>query len=333
MRILCNLPPDKRERLSLASRVEFAGLDARGSYGEDDVCLVVRSPGFEAHLEKAVATGLCVVVVAGTRDPEGEEVVRRSLGMGVPPECVLLKENGRVVDAAGNDFGPAPQRGIDYRPVVDAARRALAEGLRPCVLVWEEAPGATVGPTREEGVWEEEESKVEVNRPSSVVPASLGDLLDLAGAVTVFFRAALGGEEAVVEYARGRDGVLLELGKEPRLFTFFGGTVEEAAGTGRYAYSDGGRTVAGPVPPAPHLVVDAYLTADVPLDALEAVHRRAGKTYLVASGQAEVVRGMVEVFRANGWRLDGVVPADPALDHLIRELRDQGLEVVGFPGW
>ncbi|RDV80494.1 hypothetical protein [Ammonifex thiophilus] len=132
---------EERLKGALPAVARAAGCEARwldGAAGVAGPAVVVYVRGSTRRLDEVASLGAPVVVVAGARDPEGEALVGEALACGVPPECVLVLEDGRVVSLAGEDYGPALRgRGVGPQPVARAARRALEEGLLPVPALWE----------------------------------------------------------------------------------------------------------------------------------------------------------------------------------------------------
>ncbi|ACX51898.1 hypothetical protein Adeg_0752 [Ammonifex degensii KC4] len=278
-----------------------------GGGSEDEVLNAVRS---------AAALGVPVVVIAGGRDPVEQALLREAALCGVPGECVLLVDAGKVVDATGAVVADALRgKGIGVVAVVRAAERALRENLVPEPALWEE--GAPAG---EEVLWEEGGRPGEVAAGVSAPEAPTGQpvrtdapaqrspvgaFFDLAGAVVAVFGVKSGvGATTVAACLTGvladHGGFHLEVAGQPTGYVYYGGSPLQAASTGRYACFDGSR-LTGDARRVGVLVADVSLT-----ELADVAYGRAGCTVFVADGSPVSFKRVQSLLRG-GWRCDVLV--------------------------
>lgn len=263
-----------------------------------------------AAVRKASVFGVPVLVVAGVRDAVGEQFLREAEICGVPGECVLFVDGGRVVDAAGTPLGDALRgTGIGVSAVVSAAERAVKENLIPEIALWE-------GEGEEEALWEpdsvDENSTIAAGtgitareEPRAKAASLLDDFFAAAeGAVAVFGVKSGVGATTVAACLAGvladRSGFHLEIAPSPTGYVYYGSSPLQAVSSGQYAFFDGSK-VNGEARRTGILVADV----SVP-EAVDAVYDRAGCVVVVADGSPVSFR-KVQSWIKGGWRLDVLV--------------------------
>jgi hypothetical protein len=277
-------------RLARFADVECRPLDGLLALDGNSAVLFVRPaapvPAGEIaeSLAEAASLGVPVVVVAGSRDGEGSVLLREAALCGIPPECVLLVEGGKIVDASGRVVGDALRgRGIGITVAVRAAREALEKGLVPEPAVWEES-GA-----EEPAVWEsvakENGEKNERVVEEDGIKHPIEDYFDAARhAVAVFGIKPNVGASTVAACLAGvlddYDPLYLEAAPSLAGYRYFALDVESAVRTGKYApLSRGGASGA----PRPCGVLVAEVSASEG-EAADIAYRRAGCRVLVTDG-------------------------------------------------
>lgn len=333
-RLYVNMEESALARLSRFAGVECLPLDGMAAPGNGTAVLVVRPPdpapaALADELAAAASLGVPVVVVAGTRDAEGLGLLREAALCGVPPECVLFVEGGRVVDAAGRVLGEALRgRGIGVSVAVRAAREALERGLVPEPALWEGGDGFGTEPALWEAGGAAEGSAAgvgfagsEVGSAGDVVSASVPEpgektperhpaeeYFDAARhLVAVFGARGNVGTSTVAACLAGvledYDSLYLEVTPSPAGYRYFAPDLVSALGTGRYALASAGRTPTRPLRPCGVLVADIAASEEV---AADAAYRRAGCVVLVTDG-SPVSFERVGSWVRGGWRLDVLV--------------------------
>lgn len=300
------------EENAIARLARFAGVECRpldGTVVPDggSAVLFVRPavpvPAKELTetLAAAASLGVPVVVVAGSKDGEGTNLLREASLCGIPPECVLLVEDGKIVDASGKVVGDALRgRGIGTAAAVRIAREALEKGLVPESALWEES-GA-----EEPAVWEEnnegenwkDENKVEI------LKHPVEGYFDAARhAVAVFGVKPNVGVSTVAACLAGvlddYDPLYLEVSPSLTGYRYFAFDVESAARTGRYAFLSRNK------PPRPCGVLIAEVAA-AEREAADIAYQRAGCRVLVTDG-SPVSFERVGTWIKGGWKFDVLV--------------------------
>ncbi|MCL6560405.1 MAG: hypothetical protein K6U74_16750 [Firmicutes bacterium] len=339
MRVLINAAPEKQRVFQTVTGIEFGGYHEKR---EKSVAVVVRCPAFSRDLQEAVRLMVPVVVIAGREDETGRKCVGEALALGVAKAAVVVVKNDRVVTLDGRDIGPE-RGGVGVNAVVTAARFAFDNGLVPEPLVWVDSsdePVLDVSYNRpvfhpDEAVVSPEPPKMagaatakpaKISSPpkkysgkahgEDVSEIPLSTVLDMAEHIAVAYRAGESGRVAK-QIAADFKGVHLELSPEPQSFALYANTLGDAVKTGKYIYSNGNLALVSGYMGADWLVVEADIS-DQNVEALDAVQNRAERVYIVAGDNVEDARHMVEMFKENGWRLDGVLPASRESSLLIK---------------
>lgn len=272
-------------------------------------------------LRNAADFGVPVIVVAGSRDQEGEVLLHEAGLCGVPNECVLFVHDGKVVDANGTAIADALRgKGIGIRAVILAAERAVKENLVPEPALWEDSPA------EEELLWEagqEMESMVSPKSPvQSEQPAPRENIPEQVqpplSAVEKFISACSGAEKMVAVFgvksgvgattvAACLAGVLsdyralhLEASPSPTGYVYYGPSPLQAVSEGMYAYFDGEKVV-GEIRRAGILVADVSMQ-----NLMDAAYERAGCVVIVTDGSPVSFRKVQSLIQG-GWRCDVLV--------------------------
>lgn len=195
--------------------------------------------------DDAASKGVPVVVVAGSRDASGEKRIQAALECGVPDKCILVLENGLVVDGAGETISPALRgNGISAHSVIKVAERAIEEEWIPEVAIWTEEHHAD-----EPAIFTSEETqsnkpvKKVAELPKKYFPLKqwLQKQMSLADKVVMVLgiRPGVGASTVAAGLAgvyQDRDSLYAEVSDSPIGYTFFGNTPSDAIKTGRYTY-------------------------------------------------------------------------------------------------
>lgn len=322
-RMLTNADAQTCARISRFSGVECLPLD--GAAGPGSVVVLARPrdarllSGTLSSVAAAASLGVPVVVIAGAKDEAGEALFREARLCGVPPECILFVEDGKVVDAAGSAAGEALRgKGIGVGVVVRAAERALKENLVPEPAFWEESEEDSAEPVfwetpREDGTQEDaaEKSSDGTGGPAEPPegpskPDPVGVFFDSARAsVAVFGIKGNVGATTVAACLAGvledYDPLFLEVSPSPVGHRYF------AEKPDRYAcISRDGISGSGPRP-CGILVADiAFNTQWGQGGAVDTAYQKAGCVVLVTDG-SPVSFERVGNWVKGGWRLDVLV--------------------------
>lgn len=332
-RLYVNLEENALARLSRFAGVECLPLDGAAAPGDGAAVLIVRPPGsaqaaaLAGELAAAASLGVPMVVVAGAKDAEGFGLFREAALCGVPPECVLFVEGGRVVDAAGRVLGEALRgRGIGISVAVRAAREALERGLVPEPALWEgsgessaepalwEAGGAAEGDAAGGGYAGPgvggAGDGVPVGVPEEKIPERhpAEGYFDAARHLVVVFGARGNvGASTVAACLAGvledYDSLYLEVTSSPTGYRYFAPDLAGALRTGRYAFAGTGGSPDPQPRPCGVLVADIAASEEA---AADAAYRRAGCVVLVTDG-SPVSFERVGSWVRGGWRLDVLV--------------------------
>ena len=143
-KLLITASEEMIEHITRTTNVECVPYDNTAS-SSGSVIVVLRPQTDEQVTERldilrdASTLGVPVLVVAGVRDTIGEKFLYEASLCGIPRECILLVENGQVIDANGMTLGNALRgRSIGVSPVLSAAERAVKEELIPEIALWED---------------------------------------------------------------------------------------------------------------------------------------------------------------------------------------------------
>jgi hypothetical protein len=287
-------------------------------------------------LRDASVLDVPVIVVAGARDVIGEKFLREADLCGIPRECVLFVEDGRVVDADGAVAGNALRgRGIGVSVVVSVAEQALKKGLVPEMALWEEdgegkkeketvlwEPGTRLD-SQNSGTeeTEEQESPLDAFLATAGNTVAVFGIKNGVGATTV--AACLSG------VLTDHDSLHLEIAPSPSGYVYYGSSPLQAVSTGQYAFFDGSE-VNGETRRSGVLVADVSLPK-----AVDAVYDRAECVVVVVDG-SPISFQKVQSWIKGGYRLDilvvnRVVPGAGYPPEVYAG--EFGLErVVGIPG-
>lgn len=288
------------EASAVARLAKFAGvkclpLDGAARPDGGSAVLFVRpaAPVPQKELAETLAAGASlgvpVVVVAGSKDGEGASILREARLCGIPPECVLFVEGGKIVDAAGRVVGDALRgRGIGTTAVVRAASEALEKGLIPELAVWEESeddePAVWETAEKEEGG--AEKSKTEcLSEEKGETKHPIEGYFDAARhAVAVFGIKPNVGASTVAACLAGvlddYDPLYLEASPSLAGYRYFALDLGGAVRTGKYLpLSENG--AGGPPRPCGVLIAEVSAFEG---EAADIAYRRAGCRVLVTDG-------------------------------------------------
>lgn len=284
-----NMEESAAARLARFAGVECRPLDGLLAPDGNSAVLFVRPavpvPAKELAetLAAAASLGVPVVVVAGNRDGEGSVLLREAALCGIPPECVLLVEGGKIVDAAGRVVGDALRgRGIGITAAVQAAREAVEKKLVPEPALWEEREDDAGEPA----VWENDAGEEAEKAPEeSGARHPLEGYLDAARhAVAVFGIKPNVGASTVAACLAGvlddYDPLYLEASPSLAGYRYFALDLGGAVRTGKYLpLSENG--AGGSPRPCGVLVAEVSAFEG---EAADIAYRRAGCRVLVTDG-------------------------------------------------
>lgn len=302
-------------------------------------------------IRQASALGIPVVIIAGALDPVGETIVKEARGCGVPGECLLFVNNGKITDALGNVIGDALRgMGVGVMAVVAYADRVAQQELIPEPLLWD---GSAIADTPDAVLWERGQGKGEETlaapedgqtaaaQPQTAVAeaaqaAPWKAYLDRAGKVVAVFGIKSGVGASTL--AACLSGVLadhgsfyLEASSSATGYAYFGSSPSDASKTGKYACcTETEKDGVDAEKDIPLLIVDATIPG-----AMDAVYERADCVIVVTDG-SPVAFGITEKWIKGGWRADilvvnRVVPGTGYPPEVYSG--EFGLErVIGVPG-
>lgn len=187
--------------------------------------------------DDAASKGVPVIVVAGSKNAAGAERIQAARGCGIPDKCILVLENGSVVDGTGETISPALRgNSISAHSVIKVAERAIKEQWIPEVAIWTD---------HEPAVFTSEEPKpAEVTElPKKHFPLKqwLEQQMSLAEKVVMVLgiRPGVGASTVAAGLAgvyQDRNSLYAEISDSPIGYTYFGNTLSDAVKTGRYTY-------------------------------------------------------------------------------------------------
>lgn len=205
-------------------------------------------------LDDAASKGVPVIVVAGSKNAATERI-QAARGCGIPDKCILVLENGSVVDGAGETISPALRgNGISAHSVIKVVERAIKEQWIPEVAVWTDQEPAVF--TSEEPKPAEEPKSAEEPKPAEKPkPAEVTELpkkhfplkqwleqqMSLAEKVVMVLgiRPGVGASTVAAGLAgvyQDRNSLYAEISDSPIGYTYFGNTLSDAVKSGRYTY-------------------------------------------------------------------------------------------------
>lgn len=312
--------------------------------GEKDsgtVALIVR-PSSDDHVEKtlsairqASALGIPVVVIAGSFDPVGEAIAKEAKVCGVPDECLLFVNNGKITDALGNVIDDALRgTGIGVTAAVSYASHIAQKELLPERSLWDgtsntaveahdaplwgggpdkeeqtlaaaEAPA--VGKEAEDGQTSAEQSQSQPSAAEAAQAAPWNTYLERADKVVAVFGVKSGvGVSTIAACLSGilddHGSLYLEVSPSAVGYVYFGSALDDAVKTGKYAYcAEKAGYGEPPNKKVPILIADATIPG-----AMDAVYERADCVVVVTDG-SPVAFGKVEKWVKGGWRVDALV--------------------------
>lgn len=318
-RLVFAAPEEAFRQAARTAGVECVSLN--GSVPPPGSAVVLLRPRGNSRVEETLgilrdvaAFGVPVIVIAGSRDPVGEAFLCEAGLCGVPGECVLFVEGGKVVDATGEVVAEALRgRGIGINAVVRAAERAVRENLVPEPALWESDL-----PAEEEALWEagrEAESSVKIpaqpeapRETEQVRPSPVEEFLSVCGGaekvVAVFGVKSGVGATTVAACLAGvltdHGAFHLEVSPSPTGYVYYGASPLQAVSAGTYAYFDGAK-LAGEIRRAGILVADVSLP-----DLVDAAYERAACVVIVTDGSPVSFRKVQGLVRG-GWKCDVLV--------------------------
>jgi len=348
------IPQDDR----LVAAMKSVGADClpfTGAVEEGSVIVAVRPRSEKVSvliqpLRRASGFGVPVIVVAGTRDGEGEALLHAAEECGIPKQCVVFVEGDQIVDASGSIIGSALRgSGIGVRAVLRVAENAIAEGLVPEPVLWDAGEAVVTKP--DAAIWkpaeplekskEEGQTEAATNENGGLSPKEslvewINSFFTRAEKVVAVFGIKNGiGASTVAACLSGvlsdYNAFYLEVSDSPSGYAYFGSSPEAAAEKGSYAWCGSSRRT-GRARDCGILVADVGIHK-----AADFVYKKANCIVVVADG-SPVAFERVKRWVQGGWRLDVLVVnrvlpgAGYPPEVYMGELGLDPERVVGVPG-
>lgn len=324
MRVLINLSKERLSALRNYKGVTFLGLDD-GGLAEDAVIVVVRGPGYDDALEKALQLDRPVVVVAGTDGAEGQHCIARARASGVADECIIVIRGEQIVTLAGDNIVPAAGKRIGARALLKVAEKSLQQDLRPEPVIWEE--GVDAGGAGEDPLQEAAKAKRQTAKPALRKAPVTGrwvstfkGLLESADTVIAVFRSTANAQSdrVAATLAERLGGVHVELSASPASIAAYNEDLDFLLESGRYLHTNGS-DLEGEYNGAKCIIVE--VDPAVPdSKALELAYSGAANViHVVDADEPSQGKAAIEAWLKSGWRLDAVVPDDPAAAEAFRK--------------
>lgn len=319
MNLIINDTPEKRKTLSSFTGEVF---NSPAEINSDSVYLCVRDSSMD--LDEAVKSGCPVVVIAGVRDKAGETIIQKAKSLGIPDECIVVKNGESVKTCSGADLGPAVRDGISVRQAVKAAEYAHQKKLYPEMLIWEEP--AQSPKSQEETIWSPPAQEQKKTKPAPKIPAVKThesvpmDFDDFLKDYSIVLGIVLEGDSPGLfkEVAAQLNACHVEMADKPTSYRAYADNLDEALTKG-YGYANQ-KTAMVPVG-TKKAVVEVTLT-DIQPDMLDKVYNRAEKIIHVAGvGSVPAVKDWL----TSGYKLDIIATAD------VEAYQNIGVPAVSTP--
>lgn len=306
------------EYINKRTGIESGPLEKEQENKEGSVALILR--GEDTFLEntlkavgKASTLGLPTLVVIGAYDPIGNKILHEAERDGIPKECLLTVQDGKVVDAAGGEIGDALQgTGIGISAVVSRAEYIVENELIPERPLWNKKVTVEDSipkvPDKDQG---EEPGKAvypRVKKNKNSQPEKLAvnpwtaHLKRAKKTVAVFGIKSGVGASTVAACLAGvlddKGGMYLEISEQPAGYYYFGSSIEQAGETGRYAYCSETKIYPEMEQEIPLLIADANIPA-----AADEVYEQADCIVIVTDGSPAAFK-RVEKWIKGGWKVD-----------------------------
>lgn len=319
MLIFTNASEKKRVMFEGASGIKFKPL-AEAKKENDAACLLLRDEEDMLFL-KAVGAGIPVVVVAGTKDPEGEAIIEEATSAGIPEECICIKSGNEVVSLTGEIIGKAVRGGISLRTAIEFAQKAIKENLMPEILVWEDKAEEIVIATTKAKWADSEPSEPKIENKQEIktetpkqdvdrlISLPLEQYLQMAKkniACIVFSKNA---EMQVFALCKSANAVMVEFADPPVMYARLGDKPDEVVKKEKYMYLSSKQIVAPQSFTGVQTVVNVMNPITVDPEVLDEVYRASDKVVIVADAGSEKT---LESWVASGYKLDGVLASNMA---------------------
>ncbi|NLW45249.1 MAG: hypothetical protein GXY92_08720 [Syntrophomonadaceae bacterium] len=304
MNIIIDDTPEKRKALSSFTGKVFNPPDKINS---DSVFLCIRDSSMD--LDEAVKSGCPVVVIAGVRDKAGEAIIQKARSLGIPDECIIVKNGDTVKTCSGVDLGPAVRGGISVKQAVKVAEYAHQKKLYPEMLIWEERKESPKD--QEETIWSPPAQEQKKTKPAPKIPAVKThesvpmDFDDFLKDYSIVLGIVLEGDSPGLfkEVAAQLNACHVEMADKPTSYRVYADNLDEALTKG-YGYANQ-KTAMVPVG-TKKAVVEVTLT-DIQPDMLDKAYRRAEKIIHIAGINSVPA---VKDWLASGYKLDAIVTED-----------------------
>ena len=319
MNLIINDTPEKRKTLSSFTGEVF---NSPAEINSDSVYLCVRDSSMD--LDEAVKSGCPVVVIAGVRDKAGETIIQKAKSLGIPDECIVVKNGESVKTCSGADLGPAVRGGISVKQAVKVAEYAHQKKLYPEMLIWEERKESPKD--QEETIWSPPAQEQKKTKPAPKIPAVKThesiqmDFDDFLKDYSIVLGIVLEGDSPRLfkEVATQINACHVEITDKPTSYSVYAESLDEALTKG-YGYANQ-RTAMVPVGSKKALVeISLYGNQ---LEILEKIYKRAERVIHVAG--ATTIQA-VKDWLAAGYKLDVIVTGDQ------QAYQNLGVTVVSTP--